>query len=114
VAFEGVRLTVAGTGEVVMAAGEQAGLVYIPLGPGLRVEPLGGYPPRDLPAWSPVGTTAVISGAPRNGTVIAEHPVELLMIPRDTYLRHWYRPYSLDEFIHQLRKWSIHRPYPPH
>lgn len=49
-AFEGVRVTVADAGEVVMASGEQAGLVYIPLGPGLRVEPLGGYPPRRLPA----------------------------------------------------------------
>jgi hypothetical protein len=98
-AFDGVRLTVVDAGEVVMTAGELAGFVYIPLDSGLRVEPVGGYPPRRLPAWSPVGTSAVIGGATRNGTVIAEQTVGILMIPRDTYLRHWYRPYSIEEFM---------------
>lgn len=100
-AFDGVRLATVEAGETVVAAGEPAGFVYIPSGPGLRVEPLGGYPERQLAAWSPVGATAVIRGAWRNGTVVAERPVDVLMIPRDTYLRHWYRTYSVDEFVHR-------------
>lgn len=101
-AFEHVRLVRVAAGDVVVAAEESAGFVYIPLGHGLRVEPIGGYEPRALPPWSPIGVTAVVRGATRNATVIAEGPVDLLMIPRDIYLRHWYRAYSLDEFLAQL------------
>lgn len=56
------------------------------------------------PAWIPVGSTGVIRGAVRNATVVAARDLTLLMIPRDVYLQHWYRPYSPIELIERLHR----------
>lgn len=101
-AFEHTKLVSVRRGEALVRGGQPAHFVYIPLGPGLRVIPLGGYDPRPLPAWAPVGTTGVIRGAIRNATIVADDDITLLMIPRDTYLQHWYDTYSVEEFIDQF------------
>ncbi len=101
-AFRHVRLTRISAGETLVEAGAQASMVYVPLGDGLMVLPLGGYAPFPVRAWMPVGATGVIRGALRNGTVIAEQEVVVLMIPRDVYLRHWHHTYSEQELRQRL------------
>ena len=49
-AFDQVRLIRLRTGETLVEAGTTARYVYIPLGEGLMVVPLGGYPPFAAPA----------------------------------------------------------------
>jgi hypothetical protein len=77
-------------------------MVYVPLGDGLRVVPLGGYASFSVQAWMPLGNTGVIRGAIRNGTVIAERDVGALMIPKDVYLRHWHHTYTEAEILERL------------
>ena len=54
-AFEDVRRVGVDRGEVLVEAGSSPSFVYVALGPGLRVEPLGGYEAADVPAWLPIG-----------------------------------------------------------
>ncbi len=59
----------------------------------------------------PLGATGVISGAIRNADVIAVRPVDVLIIPKDVYLEHWHRPYTLSSAPDTYR-WvrpAIHR-----
>jgi CRP-like cAMP-binding protein len=85
-------------GEKIIEAGSPSGFVYIPFGEGLKVFPLGGYDVTYVKAWVPTGNTGVIRGAIRNSTIVAEQDIELLIIPKQIYLKHWYAPYSLEEF----------------
>ena len=78
-------------------AGAPSTFVYIPLGDGLKIVPLGGYQSFSVSAWMPLGNTGVIRGDVRNADVVAEKDVSLLMIPKEIYLRYWYAPYSPDE-----------------
>ena len=71
-------------------------------GPGLKVQPAGGYPPASIDPWIPVGTTGVIRRAERNGEVTAERDVEILMIPGDCYVRVWFRPYGAGQLADAL------------
>jgi hypothetical protein len=89
-------------GETLIEAGSQAGFVYIPLGEGLRIVPLGGYKSFTVRAWMPLGNTGVIRGAVRNATVIADQSIQLLMIPKEIYLKHWYQPYRIEELFQRL------------
>jgi hypothetical protein len=68
--------------------------VYVPLGDGLQILPLGGYTPFVVRAWMPIGSTGVARGAVRNATVVADRELPLLIIPKETYLQHWHRPYT--------------------
>ena len=101
-AFEHVRLAQLERNDVLIEAGTAAAFVYIPLGVGLRILPLGGYDTLLVPPWMPLGTTGVIRGAVRNASVVAEQPLQLLIIPRSTYLKHWHRTLSPDELRQTL------------
>jgi hypothetical protein len=56
----------------------------------------------------PVGTTGVIRRAERNGDVTAERELELLVIPGESYVRTWFRPYAAAELISMLGR--LHGP----
>jgi hypothetical protein len=92
-------------GEVVFSAGTAAAVVLIPLGPGIRVEPVGGYRPEPLRPWLPIGATGVVRGAERNAAVIAEAEVEVLVIPAASYLASWFKPFTADELQTAWRDW---------
>jgi hypothetical protein len=104
-AFAHVKLTQVAAGELLIEAGDPSAFVYVPLDPGLRGIPLGGYHAFTVQPWIPLGMTGVIRGSPRNATVMAERTVKLLMIPKTVYLRHWYvghTPESLREAVGAL------------
>jgi CRP-like cAMP-binding protein len=100
--FRDVRLARLKNDEVLIEGGMPSGFVYIPLGEGLRVIPLGGYATAVVRPWMPLGTTGVIRGATRNSTVTAEQDVALLMIPKEVYLQAWHRTYGVDELMQVL------------
>ena len=91
-ALRDVRRSRLRRGEVVLAPGTAASVVVIPLEPGIRVEPIGGYPPEELHPWLPIGVTGVVRGAERNAAVIADADVEVLAIPAERFLADWFRP----------------------
>lgn len=95
--FRHVKLINIKAGETLIEAGSPASFVYIPLGNGLKIIPLGGYQSFSVSAWMPVGNTGVIRGAIRNADVVAEQDISLLMIPKEVYLRYWYLPYTTAE-----------------
>ena len=105
-AFRHVRRITLRSGETVFEADQPAGMVYVPLGAGLRIIPLGGYDAFSVAAWMPLGSTGVIRGALRNATVIAEQSVNALMIPKDVYLRHWHATYTIAELRQRLGQMS--------
>jgi hypothetical protein len=71
--------------------------VYVPVDCGLRVEQLGGYGEREVPAWIPIGVTGVVRRAERNSTVVVAAAGDVLMIPGELFAREWFRPYEEDE-----------------
>jgi hypothetical protein len=95
--FRHVKITHLQGGETLIEAGTPPAFVYVPLGDGLKVIPLGGYQSFSVAAWMPLGYTGIIRGDIRNADVIAEKDVSLLMIPKEAYLQHWYAPYSPEE-----------------
>ena len=105
-AFRHVRLITLDSGETLIEADQPAGMVYVPLGAGLRIIPLGGYDSFSVAAWMPLGSTGVIRGALRNARVIAEQAVSALMIPKDVYLRHWHTTYTAAELRQRLGRGS--------
>jgi len=96
-AFDHTRLVKVHKGSVVIEAGTPAGFVFIPLGEGLRIAPLGGYHDVPAPIRVPLGNTGVIRGSVRNARIFAEADVELLMIPQDVYLERWHATYGVEE-----------------
>lgn len=92
--FEHVRLAQLKAGEKLIEAGSPSAFVYIPLGDGLKIIPLGGYQSFSVTAWLPLGTTGVIRGDVRNADIVAEQGISLLMIPKEIYMQYWYVPYS--------------------
>jgi hypothetical protein len=92
-----VRLADLRAGEKLIEAGTPSAFVYIPLGDGLRIIPMGGYQSFSVAAWMPLGTTGVIRGDIRNADIVAEQAVSLLILPKEVYLRYWYVPYSPSE-----------------
>jgi hypothetical protein len=103
-AFADVRRVQLRAGEVVAPIGAPSAFVYVATGPGLRVQPGGGYPAAAVSAWVPVGTTGVIRRAERNADVTVDRDVEILMIPGECYVREWFRPYTADELANVLGK----------
>ena len=96
-AFQHVRESTLEAGEILIEAGTAAGFVYLPLGDGLHITPLGGYQSLSIKGWFPVGSTGVIRGAARNAQVIAGQKIVVLIIPKEVYLRYWYWPYTFQE-----------------
>jgi hypothetical protein len=95
--FEHLRFAELKAGEKLIEAGSPSAFVYIPLGDGLKIIPLGGYQSFSVTAWLPLGTTGVIRGDVRNADIVAEQGMSLLMIPKEIYMQYWYVPYSPSE-----------------
>ena len=103
-AFDNVRLATVTVGQVLIEANSNAAFVYIPLQPGLKVVPLGGYQSFNVQAWMPLGLTGVVRGATRNASVVATRTVRLLMIPKTVYLTHWHHTHSVASFRQLLEE----------
>ena len=97
-----VGLATVAAGEVLVERGSAPAFVYVPMGEGLVVRPVGGYAPSPLPAWVPVGTTGVIRRAERNSDIVAEHDVDVVVIPGERYARWWLRPLRPEELAARL------------
>ena len=108
-AFEDVRLATVIAGQVLIEANSNAAFVYVPLEPGLKVVPLGGYQSFSVQAWMPLGLTGVVRGATRNASVVATRTVRLLMIPQTIYLRHWHHTHDIVSFRHLLEANQVHK-----
>ena len=98
-AFHHVRLSTLTAGEQLIEAGAPSGFVYLPLSSGLKIIPLGGYATFSVAAWMPLGVTGVIRGDIRNAHVVAEQPVDVLIIPKSVYLKHWHATHSQATFF---------------
>lgn len=107
-AFIGVREITIKAGDVLIEAGSPPGFVYIAQTDGLSGVPLGGYHPFPVYPWTPLGSTGVIRGAPRNATISAQKSLRLLMIPKEVYLKHWHYTYSKEEFRQKVRAIYAH------
>lgn len=102
-AFRFVRSIVVRRGDALVEAATPSGFVYVALEEGLFGDPLGGYPAFTVPPWIPIGHIGVVRGAERNSTIRAHSDVEVLVIPRETYLRHWHASYALHELLRIIR-----------
>ncbi|MEM6104841.1 hypothetical protein AAHS21_01050 [Mycobacterium sp. 050272] len=101
--FKSTRLGHLSPGECLTEVGARASFVYVPLSSGLRGRPSGGYDYFRVHPWEPLGVTGVIRGDFRNSTVVAEDEVDVLILPKDVYLRHWHRNYTPAEFSELIR-----------
>ncbi len=63
---------------------------------------LQGYNAFSAPPWMPLGSTGVIRGAVRNATVVCDEAMDLLMIPKEVYLRWWHHPYTSTDLSGRL------------
>ena len=98
-----VRVLELKAGDVLLEGGSPAAFVYVPLGPGLRIMPLGGYRSVASPPGVAVGVTSVIRGAERNATAVAECNLRLIAIPKEVYLAYWHGTYTPAELTHLLQ-----------
>ena len=101
-AFTEVGRATVPSGEVLVEKDSPPAFVYVPLTEGLRVRPGGGYPPSELRPWVPVGTTGAVRRAGRNAEIVAEDDVDVLIIPSESYVRSWLRPFSPAELRRRL------------
>ncbi|WP_133251016.1 hypothetical protein [Mycobacterium montefiorense] len=101
--FRDARLGHLVNGECLTQAGARASFVYIALTSGLRGWPTGGYESFRIHPWELLGITGVIRGDFRVATVVAESDADVLIIPKDVYLRHWHRSYTPAEFCDLMR-----------
>ena len=98
-----IRIIEINVGEELIRGGSPSGFVYIPLGEGLRVYPLGGYESKPASPWIPIGNTGVIRGSERNARVVAEKYLQLICIPKSVYLNAWYQPYSAKSLVKEWK-----------
>jgi len=103
-ALEEVKYVLLQPGDTLIESGSPSGFVYIPMNEGLTVTPLGGYASVPAKAWVPLGNTGVIRGSERNAEVVARREVALIVIPKQVYLEHWYKKYTVEEFGQTLRE----------
>ncbi len=103
VAFAEVCRVTVPAGAVLVERGSPPGFVYLPLGHGLTVHPVGGYAPSPLHPWVPVGTTGAIRRAERNADIVAEHVVDVLVVPGPVYVRSWLHPLRPEDLALRLR-----------
>lgn len=102
-AFSNVRIIDLLPGERLIEAGSRSSFVYIPLSDGLVGYPVGGFQPFYSHAWVPLGNIGVIRGDIRSATILAELQLQLLIIPKETYLKYWHFTYSEEEFTQLLK-----------
>jgi hypothetical protein len=103
-AFEHVRCVTVKRNETLVEAATPSGFVYVALDEGLQGDPLGGYAAFTVPPYIPIGHIGVVRGAERNSTIRAHSDVDVIVIPRETYLKYWHRTYSLSEVTSILRE----------
>lgn len=103
-AFKDVRLAELDVGEVLLEAGAPSSFVYLPLGPGLKIVPLGGYRSLSVQPWILQGIIGVIRGAERSATIMIERRLQVLIIPKTTYLTYWHHTLSIEEFQKAIAK----------
>lgn len=112
-ALEGARVIGLRPGEELLARGSESAFVYVPLSGGLSVRLGEGYKPAPIRPGVPVGELSAVTEAPRNadimaleaGTPGARASVQVLAIPRETYLREWTKGYyNHDNIIPRLKK----------
>lgn len=96
-AFREVCRATVRSGEVLVEQGSPPAFVYVPMGEGLRVRPMGGYAPSPLHPWVPVCTTGAVRRAGRNSEIVAERDVDVLIVPGQVYVRSWLRPLGPDD-----------------
>jgi CRP-like cAMP-binding protein len=97
-AFDTVRLAFLSPGDVLIEARTPSAFVYMPLGPGLKIFPMGGYQSFTIKPWILIGITGVIRDAERSATVLAEQELQVLIIPKKPYLKYWHHTLSLEAF----------------
>ncbi len=98
-AFTNVKLSDLNPGERLIEAGASSSFVYVPLAEGLIGYPVDGYQPFYSHVWVPLGNIGVIRGDIRSATIIAEQKLQVLIIPKETYLKNWHFTYSEEEFV---------------
>lgn len=103
-AYKDVRLAQLDVGEVLLEAGAPSSFVYLPLGPGLKIIPLGGYRSLSVQPWIMQGIVGVIRGAERSASIVVERRLQVLIIPKRTYLTYWHQTLSLAEFQTAIAK----------
>ncbi len=103
-AFTDVRLSKLKDGETLIETGAPPGFVYVPMGSGLLSTPLGGYQAQSVTPWIPLGNTRVIRGDVQEATITAENDLDLLMIPKEIYLKFWHDAYQISEFSAALQQ----------
>ena len=97
-AFESVHVASLSPGDVLIEGGAPSVFVYVPLGPGLKITPIGGYQSFFVDPWMLVGLTGVVRDAERNATVIAEQALRVLIIPKTPYMKYWHHTLDLEAF----------------
>ncbi len=102
IAFTDVRMLELHQGEILLEVGSPPGFVYVPLGDGLQSISAGGYQSQEVPPFIPLGNTRVIRGDVQEARVTTEKHLQLLMIPKEVYLKHWHDTYNLEEFTPTL------------
>ncbi len=108
-ALRDVRFVSVEPNTIVMRAGTTSPVVLVPMGEGLHVRPTSGHESQSLRSWLPVGATGVVRGGQRNADVYARRRVDVLVISAESYLAHWFRPYSIEEIAGVVSEWRIPR-----
>lgn len=104
-AFSGVKIIHLSKGEFLFEADSSPGFVYIPLVKNsLIVLPLGGYAALEVPAYTILGITSIISGTKRNASIYVQRDTKLLILPQDIYLNFWHATYNECELRNVLKK----------
>ncbi|MFK7917626.1 MAG: hypothetical protein AB8G14_06085 [Ilumatobacter sp.] len=104
-AVEPSRIVCVEAGTVLLDAGTSSSLVVVPLSSGLQAHPENGLDVIDLRPWLPVGATGVVRGGRRNARVVAERDLEVVVIPAEVYLEHWFRPYTIEQMVAIVSTW---------
>jgi hypothetical protein len=97
-AFEAVRVATLKPGDVLIEGGAKSVFVYVPLGSGLEIVPLGGYQSFLVEPWMLLGLTGVVRDAERNATILAKQALQVLIIPKTPYMKYWHHTLSLEDF----------------
>jgi hypothetical protein len=83
-------------GGAIITIHEAPEFVVVALSHGLLAEPLGGYAPEPIQPYVPVGIIGVLRGDDRSATVRCLDDLDILVIPRDHFLKHWGHPFDLE------------------
>lgn len=108
-AFQEVRQIQLQMGDVLYTSGTASWFVYIPFTQGLQVFPDRASVSYPIAPWALIGDIGLLRGSLRDARVVAEQSVELLMIPKEIYLKYWYLPYDIREFTALCHSRDIHQ-----